>query len=584
MYNLREMQRSTYEVTATRKRPQDFDRLVGQDFVVSTLENAIKENRIAHAYLFSGPRGVGKTSSARLLAKSLNCQRGMSAHPCGVCDSCREIAKGSSVDVIEIDGASNTSVNDIRAIKEEIMFPPQTSRYKIYIIDEVHMLSTSAFNALLKTIEEPPEYIIFIFATTELQKVPLTIRSRCQQFKFKLISQPLIMECLRSASEDIGIKADEDALFWIAKESTGSMRDAYTLFDQVAAFSEDHITLEKIREKLAIAGFSAIAEVASAAIQGKQDEAIDRISSLFSQGVSAEEIVRDSADFFRTLLLYKEGIRKPEILGTALSDIPESIAEMLTKEQLEAALKAFLNLYRDLRYSLSPRFEIELLFSRLGSLQYLSTPDVLMKKLEALKEGVAEGSIVIKKKLTKVIEDASAAAAIPSQMQIPAAVPEEPQPRREEEKAPEPAEAQKKTASISDLKEISSMLANGKKSVLAKQLMDVEGIEESEDGALILSLSKALSFNNLKLQAKDIEKAFSSYLGHAVPVRFRLTEEKKEEDDIPENMKKLRAIFGGIISKAATVSASAVQEEPNDEEDNYDQSVQSGYFENEDDE
>ena len=584
MYNLREMQRSTYEVTATRKRPQDFDRLVGQDFVVSTLENAIKENRIAHAYLFSGPRGVGKTSSARLLAKSLNCQRGMSAHPCGVCDSCRELAKGSSVDVIEIDGASNTSVNDIRAIKEEIMFPPQTSRYKIYIIDEVHMLSTSAFNALLKTIEEPPEYIIFIFATTELQKVPLTIRSRCQQFKFKLISQPLIMECLRSASEDIGIKADEDALFWIAKESTGSMRDAYTLFDQVAAFSEDHITLEKIREKLAIAGFSAIAEVASAAIQGKQDEAIDRISSLFSQGVSAEEIVRDSADFFRTLLLYKEGIRKPEILGTALSDIPESIAEMLTKEQLEAALKAFLNLYRDLRYSLSPRFEIELLFSRLGSLQYLSTPDVLMKKLEALKEGVAEGSIVIKKKLTKVIEDASAAAAIPSQMQIPAAVPEEPQPRREEEKAPEPAEAQKKTASISDLKEISSMLANGKKSVLAKQLMDVEGIEESEDGALILSLSKALSFNNLKLQAKDIEKAFSSYLGHSVPVRFRLTEEKKEEDDIPENMKKLRAIFGGIISKAATVSASAVQEEPNDEEDNYDQSVQSGYFENEDDE
>ena len=258
MYNLREMQRSTYEVTATRKRPQDFDRLVGQDFVVSTLENAIKENRIAHAYLFSGPRGVGKTSSARLLAKSLNCQRGMSAHPCGVCDSCREIAKGSSVDVIEIDGASNTSVNDIRAIKEEIMFPPQTSRYKIYIIDEVHMLSTSAFNALLKTIEEPPEYIIFIFATTELQKVPLTIRSRCQQFKFKLISQPLIMECLRSASEDIGIKADEDALFWIAKESTGSMRDAYTLFDQVAAFSGDHITLQKIREKLAIAGFSAI--------------------------------------------------------------------------------------------------------------------------------------------------------------------------------------------------------------------------------------------------------------------------------------------------------------------------------------
>ena len=178
-----------YEVTATRKRPQDFEKLVGQEFVVSTLENAIQEGRIAHAYLFSGPRGVGKTSSARLLAKALNCERGMSAHPCGECSSCREITSGTSVDVIEIDGASNTSVNDIRAIKEEVLFPPQSSRYKIYIIDEVHMLSTSAFNALLKTIEEPPDYVIFLFATTDLQKVPATIRSRCQQFRFQLIPQ-----------------------------------------------------------------------------------------------------------------------------------------------------------------------------------------------------------------------------------------------------------------------------------------------------------------------------------------------------------------------------------------------------------
>ena len=203
---------AAYEVTATRKRPQDFERLVGQDFVVSTLENAIKAGRIAHAYLFSGPRGVGKTSSARLLAKALNCEKGPTPHPCCECSSCVSIAQGKAVDVIEIDGASNTSVNDIRAIKEEVMYPPQSSRYKIYIIDEVHMLSTSAFNALLKTIEEPPEYIIFIFATTELQKVPATIRSRCQQFRFHLISQELIMKCLRSAADDLGIEADEDRI------------------------------------------------------------------------------------------------------------------------------------------------------------------------------------------------------------------------------------------------------------------------------------------------------------------------------------------------------------------------------------
>ena len=306
-----------YEVTATRKRPQDFEKLVGQEFVVSTLENAIQEGRIAHAYLFSGPRGVGKTSSARLLAKALNCERGMSAHPCGECSSCREITSGTSVDVIEIDGASNTSVNDIRAIKEEVLFPPQSSRYKIYIIDEVHMLSTSAFNALLKTIEEPPEYIIFIFATTELQKVPATIRSRCQQFRFQLIPQELIQSCLKSAAEDLSIEADEDALFWIAKEATGSMRDAYTLFDQVAAFSGKHITLQKIRERLNLAGFSKISEIVSLSVFSSTVKAIEVLSSLFEAGVSPEQIVKDSADFFRTILLYKTGIRRPSLLGVA---------------------------------------------------------------------------------------------------------------------------------------------------------------------------------------------------------------------------------------------------------------------------
>ena len=181
-----------YEVTATRRRPQTFEDLVGHEVVVATLNNAIDTGKIAHAYLFSGPRGCGKTSSARILAKALNCEKGPNATPCGVCNTCREIARGSNLDVIEIDGASNTSVNDVRQIKDEVLFPPNSSRYKIYIIDEVHMLSTSAFNALLKTIEEPPPYVIFIFATTELHKVPATIKSRCQQFNFRLVAPEIV--------------------------------------------------------------------------------------------------------------------------------------------------------------------------------------------------------------------------------------------------------------------------------------------------------------------------------------------------------------------------------------------------------
>ena len=250
-----------YEVTATRRRPQRFEDLVGQEFVVDTFKNSIQSGKIAHAYLFSGPRGCGKTSTARILAKALNCKNGPTASPCGECTACKEITAGSSMDVIEIDGASNTSVNDVRQIKDEVLFPPNSCRYKIYIIDEVHMLSTSAFNALLKTIEEPPPYVIFIFATTELQKVPATIKSRCQQFNFRLVPIEKVKEQLSIACKEVGIKAEDEALYWIARESTGSMRDSYTLFDQVAAFSDGEITYDKIRDKLGLVGVDRLNEL-----------------------------------------------------------------------------------------------------------------------------------------------------------------------------------------------------------------------------------------------------------------------------------------------------------------------------------
>lgn len=385
-----------YEVTATRKRPQDFDALIGQEFVVSTLENAIKENRIAHAYLFSGPRGVGKTSSARLLAKSLNCQQGLSAHPCGKCSSCLEIAKGSSVDVIEIDGASNNGVDAVRAIREEVTFPPQSSRYKIYIIDEVHMLSINAFNALLKTIEEPPEYVIFIFATTELQKVPQTIRSRCQQFHFQLISQENIVKCLKSAAEDLKIEADEDALYWIAREGAGSMRDSYTLFDQVAAFSSDHITLAKIREKLGVASAEQISGILSFCLSGDAASAINELERMFSTGTGEMQLVKDFTSYIRSLLFYKQGVRRAEILSYAKQDMPDKLIEGFTKDQLETMMKAFLELYRDMRFSLNPKFELELLISRLCSIRYLSTPISIVEKLEEIRNGIKSGGLEVK--------------------------------------------------------------------------------------------------------------------------------------------------------------------------------------------
>ena len=570
-----------YEVTATRKRPQDFEKLVGQEFVVSTLENAIQEGRIAHAYLFSGPRGVGKTSSARLLAKALNCERGMSAHPCGECSSCREITSGTSVDVIEIDGASNTSVNDIRAIKEEVLFPPQSSRYKIYIIDEVHMLSTSAFNALLKTIEEPPEYIIFIFATTELQKVPATIRSRCQQFRFQLIPQELIQSCLKSAAEDLSIEADEDALFWIAKEATGSMRDAYTLFDQVAAFSGKHITLQKIRERLNLAGFSKISEIVSLSVFSSPDKAIEVLSSLFEAGVSPEQIVKDSADFFRTILLYKTGIRRPSLLGVAEEDIPKELVDALSKEQIEAALKAEMDLYRDMRYSISPRFEIELMVSRLSSLPSLVSGESLMEEIKKMREGIAEGKVVVKKKLDKVVyrEESSIPKATETKVETKPKEPEiETNPTIEATKAkPETKEEEPQELSVdlSIIPLIQEELRNMGKSVEARYISAATAVDDNKDNSILITMGQAFQYNSLLPSLAVIGKAAGKVIGRSVSVRLELSIEKSVEKKASPKMEALRSIFGGNVEfkEVAVLTNETIGQEEKEEKTNDEQSL-----------
>ena len=382
-----------YEVTASRKRPQNLDELSGQEFVAATLRSSIETGRIAHAYLFSGPRGVGKTSSARILAKSLNCLSGPTADPCGTCANCLEVAQGNSLDVIEIDGASNTGVNDIREIKDEVLFAPGNSKYKIYIIDEVHMLSNSAFNALLKTIEEPPPYIVFIFATTEIHKVPATIKSRCQQFNFRLISIEIIKDLLVDISREASLKYEDDALLWIAKEATGSLRDAYTLYDQVVSFSGGELTISKIREKLGLVGLDQMNELVELMSQQRASDVLEYGEKILNAGVSIEQLVIDLSEYFRNVLFIKYNIRKESLLGFNAERFSEKVITSFSVKQLEFAVELTFQLYKDLRYSINQRFELDILLSKMSSLSEYLSPDSIMENILLLRKELLSGNV-----------------------------------------------------------------------------------------------------------------------------------------------------------------------------------------------
>ena len=499
---------SQYEVTATKNRPQEFSTLVGQPFVVSTIEGAIAQGRIAHAYLFSGPRGVGKTSAARILARSLNCDEGPTTTPCGVCNHCTEIKAGNSVDVIEIDGASNTGVNDIRQIKDEVLFAPQSSRYKIYIIDEVHMLSISAFNALLKTLEEPPSYVIFILATTELQKVPATIRSRCQQFHFQLISLDVIKESLAQAAKDQGVQADDDALFWVAREATGSMRDAYTLFDQVVAFSSGHITLETIQSKLGLIGIDQIIQIASLLLEGSLQEALLRINALLGAGVSVEQTIKDLTQFYRSLLFMRSQITDEGILGIQSDRVPFSLQKAYTTDQLEAALELLLATYREIRFSLNPRIELELAISRLATLPSLRSNTMLVEEIAKLREELLSGNVNVTRKVQKqeVVTPPPPPAKAPVEQPSPspaeASVPV----------APSPARA----LTMEDLPELTRRL--GDAPMLARVLGTVKEIKQ-ENHKLTFTFNTEFAATTATESSERLSKAIEELTGDTVTIQ-----------------------------------------------------------------
>ncbi len=376
----------SYQVLARKYRPQTFDEVIGQGHITQTLKNGVEAKRIAHGFLFAGMRGVGKTTMARILAKALNCEKGPTATPCNTCEVCKEITQGYSMDVIEIDGASNTGVDDIRELRENVLYAPARARYKVYIIDEVHMLSKSAFNALLKTLEEPPAHVVFIFATTESHKVPVTIQSRCQCFYFRKIAFKEIADQLLALAKAEGVDLDEGTAQLIARASEGSMRDAQSLLDQVVSFCGDAVTLADAKVVLGQIDQEILDQCTDALIEQDGERVLAVVDHLSSLGQDLLEFCKALHSRLRDLLMIKILKEPQKVLSLADEEIAnlKPQAAKIEEDRLLAFLEHLNRTEDEVRRSTHARFVLEVALIKMTRIEPLQEWKAILGKIEAL--------------------------------------------------------------------------------------------------------------------------------------------------------------------------------------------------------
>ncbi|MEW6328384.1 MAG: DNA polymerase III subunit gamma/tau [Thermodesulfobacteriota bacterium] len=389
-----------YLVLARKWRPQNFSEVMGQGHVVQTLQNAVRQGRVAHAYLFAGARGVGKTSVARILAKALECESGPTETPCNQCSICREITNGSSVDIYEIDGASNRGIDEIRELRENARYLPAKCRYKIYIIDEVHMLTEPAFNALLKTLEEPPAHVIFIFATTEPHKIPITILSRCQRYDFKRLPASVITGHLKAITDQEGIKLSPGCLRFIAREAEGSMRDALSLLDRIISYGGDEVREEEIASIFGLVDQRQVIEMVEAVFEHNLERGIDLIDRVYTQGQDLKRFYAGLVEALRNLVIIKT-CRKSGLLIDVADDEKEELDRLGQARSIETIylyLQLLLQGWEELRRSSQPRLTLEMILMRASLLKDVVPVEKILEQISILASGINEGPLPVQGK------------------------------------------------------------------------------------------------------------------------------------------------------------------------------------------
>ncbi len=386
-----------YQVLYRKYRPKVFSDVYGQEHVTRTLLNEIKENRVSHAYLFTGSRGTGKTTCAKILAKAVNCENSQDGEPCGECEVCRGIDSGSLFDVVEIDAASNNSVNDIRDLREEVNYTPTRCKYRVYIIDEVHMLSPGAFNALLKTLEEPPAHVIFILATTEVHKLPATILSRCQRFDFKRIKPEIMSLRLKEVADKEGISIDDDAAMLISRIADGGLRDGLSILDQCAGKSKK-VTSSVVSDAAGLAGTEALYDLSDAVFSKNSAKALDTIASLYNGSYDMERLCSEMISHFRNFLLVKTVKNNRELIVCTDDefDIIKDNASKFTLESIIYSLDLMQNTLAVIKSGANARIEMEMTFVKLCNPLLESSNDSLLARISALELAVKTGNISVK--------------------------------------------------------------------------------------------------------------------------------------------------------------------------------------------